>query len=448
VCRAKANGANAQQEREQNAKSASERDAFERFLLSPSEELSIEGFLSASADGRFAVFMQHGALILWDSATASSLDLSALGADARLSAESGAAVRTVDFDARSEHLLYVRRRDERTRVVIRDLRDESEQELDPGPGEVWRARFDPGGVYAVLQVITADTNRNRKLDFPAPLLAAPRACGEERAHFHTWEGRGDRPETVLLPLDGAPLVREPDLLMPVRDALLLRDEDGVLSLSRGEKKRVLEPATCKGRVVHADAERELFIVGCAQKKKTGRVSLELVTRDGRKPLNLELSSVELDREMSDSPRLVALYPGSDTVLFDADKRDVLTLQPEDSVIAIRGARALVRRNKSLFLYDAETRRETPLPGELAQFPELLVALPFVFVSPLVVNLDSGQVAGVSKARPLALTTTGQLLLAETPADGNIWPRAPLRWVTPPPFVPAAPTSTPMPTPMP
>jgi hypothetical protein len=152
--------------------------------------------------------------------------------------------------------------------------------------------------------------------------------------------------------------------------------------------------------------------------------------------------------MSDSPRLVALYPGSDTVLFDADKRDVLTLQPEDSVIAIRGARALVRRNKSLFLYDAETRRETPLPGELAQFPELLVALPFVFVSPLVVNLDSGQVAGVSKARPLALTTTGQLLLAETPADGNIWPRAPLRWVTPPPFVPAAPTSTPMPTPMP
>ncbi|HEY4104437.1 MAG TPA: hypothetical protein VGM44_11120, partial [Polyangiaceae bacterium] len=242
VCRAKVDA----REREPNAKGASERDAVERFLLSPGEELAIDGFLSASRDGRFAIFLQHGALVLWDSATQASLDLSALGADARLSAESGAAVRTVDFDARSEHLLYVRQRAERTRVVIRDLNSGGERELDPGPGEVWRARFDPGGVYAILQLIHVDTNRNRKLDFPAPLLSAPRACGEDRAHFHTWEGRGDRPETLLLPLDGAAAVHDPDLLMPVRDALLLRDEDGVLSLSRGGKKRVLEPAACKG----------------------------------------------------------------------------------------------------------------------------------------------------------------------------------------------------------
>jgi hypothetical protein len=193
--------------------------------------------------------------------------------------------------------------------------------------------------------------------------------------------------------------------------------------------------------LRADAERELFIVGCAQKKKTGRVSLELVTREGRKPLNLELSSVELDREMSDSPRLVALYPGTDTVLFDADKRDLITLQPEASVVAIRGARALIRRERRLFFYDAETRRETPLPGELAPFPDILVALPFVFASPLLVNLDTGAIAGVTQERPLALTTTGQVLLVATPADGNTWPCAPLRWVTPPPFVPAPPTST-------
>jgi len=73
-----------------------------------------------------------------------------------------------------------------------------------------------------------------------------------------------------------------------------------------------------GAIVYADAQRELFIVGCAQKKKTGRVSLELVTREGRKPLNLELAERGNSIARSATPRgLVALYPGSDSALFDA-----------------------------------------------------------------------------------------------------------------------------------
>jgi len=110
------------------------------------------------------------------------VDLSALGADSRLSAESNLALRALDFDAKSEQLLYVRPGASGSRIVLRRLSDGSERELDPGPGEVWRARFDPGGAFAVLQMITSDSNKNGKLDFPAPLLTAPRACGDNLAH--------------------------------------------------------------------------------------------------------------------------------------------------------------------------------------------------------------------------------------------------------------------------
>lgn len=140
----------------------------QRYLVAPGEELSIDLWLKASPDSRFALFMQSGVLVLWDSVTRKTVDLSALGADTRLSAESNAAARALDFDAKSEQLLYLRRSATATRVVLRSLGDGTERELDPGPGEVWHARFDPGGVFIVLQMITSDTNKNGRLDFLPP----------------------------------------------------------------------------------------------------------------------------------------------------------------------------------------------------------------------------------------------------------------------------------------
>jgi hypothetical protein len=412
------------------------KEAAHRYLIAPGEELAIDAFSSASPDGRFALFTRSGVLTLWDSQTRKTVDLSALGADSRSSAESYATLRALDFDAKSERLLYVRQSAKGARIVLRNLSDGAERELDPGPGEVWRARFDPGGAFVVLQMITTDSNKNGKFDFPAPLLAAPRACGDNLSHFRAWEGRGDRPETVLLPLSGEAPMHEPELVMPVRDALLLRDENGALFLQRGDKKRLLEPADCKGRVVHADGARELFIVGCTQKKKTGRVSLELVTREARKPLDIELASVELDREASDSPRLVALYPGSDSLLFDADRHELIALQPGDGVLAVRQARALVRRGKALLIYDADLRKELPLPATVDKYPNILTTPPFVFVTPVLINLDAAQVVGTSKQRPLALSATGQILVAEADPDGSTWARGPLRWLALTPSLPS------------
>jgi hypothetical protein len=404
-------------------------DAFARYLVAPGEELAIDGSLAADRTGRYAIVMQHGSLLLWDAESRNVLDLSALGADARLSAQSFAELRTVAFDEDSKHLLYVRKGDAGSRIVIRSLEDGSERQLDPGPGLIWRARFDPGGVFAVVELINDDSNRNGRLDFPAPLLTNPRPCSTAPGRYHTWIDRGDRPATVLVPLNGGAPVLEPDLVMPVADALLLRDESGALLLSRAGKKRVLEPSACKGRVVHADAQRELFIVGCAQ-KKTGHVSLELVTHAERKPLGIELASVELDREMSDSPRLIALYPGIETNLFDADRRELVPLRTSDVVLATRAGRALIRRGNTLLFYDADSRTENLLPVTLERYPELLLTPPFVFISPALVNLDSAALVGTSTSRPLALSSEGQLLVPEVEDDGSHLARGPLRWLTP------------------
>jgi hypothetical protein len=404
-------------------------DAFERYLLAPGEELPIEAVVGADASGRYALLMQQGALLLWDAESRNSLDLSALGADTRLSAQSFAELRSVDFDPKSRRLLYVKRGDSGARIVIRSLEDGSERPLDPGPGSIWRARFDPGGAFVVVELINDDSNKNGRFDFPAPLLKAPRPCSATPGRYHTWIDRGDRPTTVLVPLSGGAPVLEPDLVMPIGEALLLRDASGALLLSRAGKKRVLEPAACKGRIVHADAERELFVVGCAQ-KKTGKVSLELVTRAERKPLAIELASVEYDREVSDSPRLVALYPGLETALLDADRRELLPLRTSDVVLATRGARALIRRGNALLFYDADRRTEQALPVTLDRYPQLLLTPPFVFISPALVNLDTAALVGLSTARPLALSSEGQLLLSEVTADGARLARGPLHWQTP------------------
>jgi len=406
-------------------------DSFERYLIAPNAELPIEAVLGADASGRYALVMQRGALLLWDAESRKTLDLSALGVDARLSAQSFAELRTVAFDKDSRRLLYVRQSDAGGRLVVRNLEDGSERRLDPGPGSIWRARFDPGGAFIVVELINDDSNKNGRFDFPAPILKTPRPCSAGPGRYHTWVDRGDRPTTVLVPLSGGAPIVDPDLVMAFGDALLVRNASGELYLSRGGKKRLLEPAACKGRIVHADPERELLVVGCAQ-KKTGKVSLEIVTRNERKPLGLELSSVELDREVSDAPRLVALYPGLETVLLDADRRELISLKTSDVVLATRAGRALVRRGNTLLFFDADRRTEQALPVTLDRYPQLLLTAPFVFISPALVNLDSAALVGTSTARPLSLSSEGQLLMPqkEAEADGTRVARGPLHWLTP------------------
>jgi hypothetical protein len=61
---------------------------------------------------------------------------------------------------------------------------------------------------------------------------------------------------------------------------------------------------------------------------------------------------------------------------------------------------------------------------------VLVSGHFVFVSPALVDLQRGEIAGQSLLRPLALSTQGKLLIAEGgAASAERLAQGPLRWVS-------------------
>jgi len=110
------------------------KEALRRYLVAPGEELASRRLAQRNGGRSLVLFLQNGVLLLWASETRKTVDLSALGADARLSAESNATLRVLDFDSTSERLLYLRRSANGNRIVLRTLSDGTERELDPGPG--------------------------------------------------------------------------------------------------------------------------------------------------------------------------------------------------------------------------------------------------------------------------------------------------------------------------
>ena len=111
----------------------------------------------------------------------------------------------------------------------------------------------------------------------------------------------------------------------------------------------------------------------------------------------------------------------------------MALRTADVVLATLANHALIRRGSTLISYDAERRTEVVLKVTLERYPQLLSTPPYVFISPALVNLDhvdGPALVGVSGRRPLALASTGELLVPEVEADGSELARGPLRWLTP------------------
>ncbi|HEY4157020.1 MAG TPA: hypothetical protein VGM29_02940, partial [Polyangiaceae bacterium] len=412
-------------------------DTLGSYLWQPAAEQDPGVLLAASPGDRFVAYWKDAAVTIRDTAGNRSLDLGA-DVDLRFSAETLDWLRTLAFDPTGSRLVYLRRGPVTAHVVVRNLLDGTERAFDPGRGEVWRTRFDSSGEFLLIDVL-ADTNKNGRLDAPAPAVAAPPPCLPAGATFHAWVGRGDRPERLWLDAESGKLASAQSVVLALKKALVVREASGALDVVQAGKSKLLEPAECKGRVVFADLERSLLVIGCTPKKKTGRVALELLDLAGKKQqLGIELASVESDREASGGARLVALYPGSDTALLDLDKRDLLPLKSGDAVLATLGARALVRRGPTLVLYDADARAEQPLPGTVDKFPEVLQSGSYAFVSPLLIDVAAGRVVGSFAQRPLALSTTGLLLSSEDIKSSGALSEGPLRWFSLAPSAPGAP----------
>jgi hypothetical protein len=277
--------------------------------------------------------------------------------------------------------------------------------------------------YVSFEALREDTNHNGKLDWPAPEETARiNACDKPvlpRLRSFGYQGRGDAIVRGVVALDSGALRDVPELLTPLGPSLLLRSADGSLLLDRAGKRSSLAPASCAGRVLFADAERELVVATCAPPppKKlrglapppSGKREVWLFGPGYAKNLQSELYETGIDREATLGTRLVPLYPGSDTSLLDLERREPLPLPVGSRVLATTGALAVIWRDSDLYRYDAQTRTAERLAHGVLKNPDFLQTGASILLSPFVV-VGGNAPALKSPGQALALTFGGSVLV--------------------------------------
>lgn len=406
-----------------------------KLLLRDQAPVPIEAYYGADPSGRFVIAQAEGHVILFDSLTSSRTDMTELGADCRVDVDDRPGHRAFTFAPDGGRLAYLRRREGKLDVVVRDLATGAEIAIDPGVSEVFRLDFDALGRRLVLTTVALDSNKNGRLDWPFPPAKAPKpACTSPLRRLGARYATGDKTVSVVLTLADRSLRQIPDLVTLLDEGPVIRRASGELALDTGlSKPAVLATSQCGGRVLFADAAKNLMVVGCPGTKAPGRAEVELVARGYLKRLGVAVQPTELDARAVAEARLVPLYPGADTLLIDLDRREPLPLKPGDLVIHTDANRALVRRRDRLFVYDADARAEEELAVTLDPLPYVLTQGSFAVVTPAVVDLGTGKLVGLTHERPLALSRRGQVLVAGGggPSAERL-ARGPLIWKDPEP----------------
>lgn len=400
-------------------------DELVRYLTFDSgSELVIDSLLASSADGRWLVIEREGRSELLDSSTGQALDLSALGADTRRFAGQSERHRTLVFDG--ERLLYVRG-GHAWELVERQLTSGAERVLLRGNEPLVRFWADAAGVLLIAEVKATDAGRKAEDDLPYALTTGKSPCRGPLPHYLAPHGTARASSYWVLDRVTGELVRADDFAVAYGKLILRRDADGVVFALNKYGRRVFAPRDCAGRVLWMDPRREQLLLGCALPKKPGRLGVELLSRGQRTALEIDVAALPFDEPAGASERLAPLYPGADVVLFDAEKRLLHRLKSGDAVLATRGAHALVRRGRTLLLFDAETGTAAPLAGSVDPFGNVLVQGSLVLASPLVVDVATGSVRGSVTGAALALSSGGDALVPAVPASASSLAIGPLTW---------------------
>jgi len=401
-----------------------------RLLIAGKPARPIDELVLSDAQGRFVVVREAERYLLLDTRGDGAVDLTALGADLRTDVGALPGHRALAFDHRGEHLAYLRPGAQGRDLVLRALGSGSERVIPTSLAEIHRLEIATGDRHAILHAVVEDSNKNGRLDWPLPPARSPRAaCQGPLPRIAARYPSGDRSVKVVVPLAGGKLEPVPDLITTLGSGLVRRAPSGEIVLHDAGKATTLASAQCSGRLLYADAPRQALLIGCTGKNSV-RAEVELVAPGFRKALKVAVQPTELDAQATSGPRLVPVYPGADSLLVDLETRDVHTLEAGDLVLAVWEQRALLRNRQSLRIYDATRRSSQKLEGELARLPDLLENGRFVFVSPLLVDLERAEIVGKSQLRPLALASDGRLLVAEGGApSAERLAQGPLRWLS-------------------
>ncbi|HXK18615.1 MAG TPA: hypothetical protein VNG33_12470 [Polyangiaceae bacterium] len=417
----------------------------EKLVLGSGSGEPIDELLAQDPSGRYVVSSRDGVVQLIDAVTLARVNLSELGADVRRARADYAEHRALSFDAGGQYLAYLRKLALGSQIVVRKLDTGSEQSFSPGAGEVFRLQLSPDARWVTFDALRDDTNKNGKLDWPAPEeLPRKNHCekpGLPKFRSFQYQARGDAVTRAVVSLGDGSVRDVPDLVTPLGASLLVREADGSLRLDVAGKRTALSPASCAARVLFADAERGLVLAACAPPPPktprkgpaatpSGKREVWLFGPGYAKNLQSELYETSTDRDAAVGTRLVPLYPGSDASLVDLELRVVFPLPSGSRVITTSGALALIWRDNDIYAYDARGKTEQRLAHGTLKNPDLFQAGSSVLLSPFVVVGPSGPVFP-SPARALAISVGGFVLTASPPASGGAFPGAiqgPLHWL--------------------
>jgi hypothetical protein len=387
----------------------------------------IRGFVASDVFGHYVAFDRAGSLVLRDTWAATEVDLGAAGAVLDTDQRSFAGHRAAAFSPSGDRLLYVRRTSGAERVVVRELGSANEIEIEPGPGLFYRAGFDTSGTRVVLEVVSDDTNHNGRLEWPVPAaVQGEAACAGPIAHYNAWVAHGDTPRIRLAPVTGGVALDEPGYVTSFGAGIVRRRVGGGFELVDEYGEHALGAVDCRGRLLHAAPERNVLLIGCAT--ADGQRDVMLVGKAYAETLRLRLAPFELDWVYPNKPRLLALYPGKDSVLVDFELRQVLPLLPGDRVVSTLGERVLLRRGGEL-LFGATPAHLQPI-GSVEVFGRWRERFPVVLVPPWVVDMAQGKPLGRVERPALALSVLGAVLVASVEGDVDRLPQGPLTWVLP------------------
>lgn len=407
-------------------------DALERYLTLPSGELvPIDDFLVASDDSRFVVVRRAGRSEVVDMQGLGFTELPGLDARRERSLPARAS-----FALRGHTLWFVRRVAAGTgashELVERWLPTGDERVLHASAVPVFGVEVDATASYVVLEVPGSDDNRDGRLDAPEAHAHERPPCAGPLPQARARRRAADETGLLLVPRGAGRPRRVDDLALVVGERLIRRPADGRLLLERQGKVHVLGTVDCQGRVLFAEPERDLLLLGCALPKKPWRFAVELWTGLTHRVLPIDVAALAIDEPAHPKTRLFPLYPGADSVLFDAEQRRLEPLLPGDLVLATHGDHALIRRGRTAILYDARNRQLRTLPGQLDRFAEALQTGHMVHASPFVVDLAAGRWLGSISGPALAVSQRGEVLLATEPASAEALARGPLLWRAPEP----------------
>ena len=392
----------------------------------------IDDLYAHDPTGRFVAFRRGEKSLLRDLDSSVELDLATLDWDARDDALPRGSHRALAFDPRGEILAYVRRRGGRPEVVLRTLGTGAERAVADLPGEPHRMAWDGTGEQLVISAVADDTSGNQRLDWPAPAAKGPRlTCSGPLPRMRATPEIGDRPSTFVVPRSGGSARFVPDFAVPFGASVIVRAQDGALLLASAGGRKALTTASCGARILFADPARGLLLVACPGKNPQ-RAGVELVGAGYRLELGVEVQPTSIDAWPDQPKRLVPVYPGTDALVVDLERRVTIRLDPGDQVIATSGSRALVRRQGAVLVLDVEKNTTKILAAKLPPLPAILIQGPLAVVGVELFDVRENAPVGTVSGRPLALTALGDVLVARgNPPSAERLATGPLRWEHPP-----------------